>query len=69
MANKDNNRLIKKFRQHRDLNHSNQLCFVIATGKIKHKVKKRRDTANDETLYPGKYGFQEGFRDGIGQTR
>lgn len=27
------------------------------------------DSDNDETLNSGKQGFQEGFRDGVGQTR
>lgn len=44
MANRDNNIFMSKFRQDRDLSHTNQLCFVIVTGKIKHKVKKRHGT-------------------------
>lgn len=52
-----------------------QTNCALSQSQAKLNTKFKRDmtlwwySENDETLYPGKPGFQEGFRDGVGQTR
>lgn len=62
MANRDNTHI--KIQTAQGLEPLKPMCFVKVTGKI--KLKEKRHCVG--TLKTGKQGFQEGFRDGVGQT-